>query len=228
MSPANLEEQVDTNKPPIQRKKARRPIRAGAAGHTGPSSAILAGVEDDVVDWNDEEDTSKQAADARNSENPDASDLSQRDLINKPPAFESVPTDKFYLEMEKKFAIQNKNLFEKKQEERIRQLQEAEKKRMLREELKFQISTPRTALKTHKFIKALFLLIQGINIGFLIWQSVLVYTVNINSFTLNLNTSVIAQPEQLPYFYVFRDLALPIHCLSYFFLTICIVDCMDR
>lgn len=225
MSPANLEEQVDPNKPPIQRKKARRPIRAGA-GHTGPSSAILAGVEDDVVDWNDEndEETSKKTADA----NPDASDLSQRDLINKPSGFESVPTDKFYLEMEKKFAIQNKNLFEKKQEERVRQLQEAEKKRMLREELKFQISTPRTALKTHKFLKALFLLIQGINIGFLIWQSVLVYTVNVNSFTLNLNTSVIAQPEQLPYLYVFRDLALPIHCLSYFFLTICIVDCMDR
>lgn len=208
--PIKDDETVDPNKPPQPRKKSRRMVKGA---NFATSSAILAGLEDDVVDIDDE--TKKDG---------EASDLSQRQLIQQP--FESVPTDKFYLEMEKKFTIQNKNRYEKKQEERMRQINEAEMKRKLREELKFQISTPRTALKTHKFLRALFLLIQGVNIGFLIWQAVVIYTVNVSSFNLNLNSQNI--PDQLSYFYVFRDLTMPVHCLSYFFLTICIIDCMDR
>lgn len=218
MQPAPDEEQVDPNKPPQPRKKSRR-IGKPRSGGTLPGSTILAGLEDDVVDMDNEE------AD-RVGGKEEQSDLSQRELIGAPPAFESVPTDKFYLETEKKFAVQNKSQFEKRQEERMRQMMEAEKKRQLKEELKFQISTPRTALKTHRVLRALFLLIEGINIGFLIWQSVVVYSLNHSSFSLQLNSTAI--PDQLSYFYLFQDLALPIHCLSYFFLTICVIDCMDR
>lgn len=221
MSPTNQDEQqiIDPNKPPLQKKRTRRLIRGGGGARNQPgvasSSAILAGVEDDVVDWVDEIDERDEEM-----ENPDLA--SDRKL----PPSQSIPTDKFYLETEKKFAIQNKNLFEKKQEERMKQMYEAEQKRQLKEELKFQISAPRTALKTHKFLRALFLLIEGVSVGFLIWQAVMVHTVNVGSFLLNLNSTSI--PDQLPYVYIFRDLTMPIHCLSYFFLTICIIDCLDR
>lgn len=174
-----------------------------------PSSSILAGLEEDVIEMDGNLSPSMQA------------DASDQDLVNP-----SVPTDKLYLEMEKKFAIQNKSMYEKKLEERMRQFAEAETKRQLKEELKYQISTPRTALKTHKFLRVLFLLIHGLNIGFLVWQAVIAYVVNLNSFTLQLNSTSI--PSQLPYFYLFRDLTMPIQCISYFFLTICIIDCMDR
>lgn len=197
--------------------------------------SMLVGLEEDVVEMTDDnkeprrrnDDDNETPQDQANVNQDQTSPLSQRELLlNNQAKFESVPTDKFYLEMEKKFAIQNKNLFEKRQEERMRQLADAEQKRKLKEELKFQISTPQTALKTHKFIRTVFLLIQGINVGFLIWQAVVAYTLNLNAITLDLNSTSI--PEQFPYFYLYADLAMPIHCLSYFFLTICIVDCMDR
>lgn len=224
----NENEQVGENKPPLQlKKRARRTTRAHADkdGYFSSSVNILAGLEDDVVDWSEDEKARKQRLNIETVENQETSDLSQRDPQDQV-AFSSIPTDKFYLEMEKKFAIQNKGLFEKKLEERVKQLREAEMKRKFKDELKFQISTPRIALKTHKFMRALFLLIQGVNIGFLVWQSVIAYTVDVDSFILPFNSSDV--PKELPYFYVFRDLIMPIHCLSYFFLAICIVDCLDR
>ena len=207
---------MDANKPPQPRKKSRQTV---GGSKTAQSSNILIGFEDDVIDMGDEEPV------RNGTNNQEAANISQRELLNQP-SFVSVPTDKFYLETEKKFTMQNKNLYEKKQEERMRQISESEAKRKIKEELKFQISTPRTALKAHKFLRTLFLLIEGINIGFLIWQAVVAYSVNLSSFTLDLSSTSI--PEQLPYFYIFRDLIMPIHCLSYLFLTICIVDCMDR
>lgn len=208
----------DSNKPHQPKKKSRR-TKSGKNFASNP--AILEGLEDDVIEMREDMRETNLERDQL------ASDISQRELLgqaNQP--FESVPTDKFYLEMENKFTIQNKNLYEKKREERMRQINEAEKNRMLREELKFQISTPKTALKTHKVLRVLFLLIHGINVGFLIWQTIVVYFVNLSAFTLNLNS--VSIPSQFSYFYLYQDITMPIHCLSYFFLTICIVDCMDR
>lgn len=251
----------------LTRRRARRPTIRGGGGGLQQSNRqdignILAGLEDDIVDWDQEEAAKKQRNEASKAETIGAGpqnhlDESNLDDEHRSPidpdnlVLESVPTDKFYLETEKKFAIHNKNLFEKRLEERARQAREAEMKRKFKDELKFQISTPRVALKTHKVMRTLFMLIQGVNIGFLIWQAVIVYAVNVNSFSSLINqltttttttatttttqsdsssssSSSVAAPDQLPLFYFFRDLIMPVHCLTYFFLAICIVDCLDR
>lgn len=221
------EDIIEENKPPKPTKKrVRRSSARSTAGGFRSNATILQGLEEDVIEMDEDLRDPNEPNDTAEEKEQFASDLSQRELINHTRRVESVPTDKFYLELDKKFAMQNKNQYEKRQEERMRQLRELELKRQMKEELKFQISTPRTALKTHKFLRILFLLVNGINAGFLIWQSVAIYFINASDFELKFNATGFS--ADLPLVVLYQNLAMPIQCLSYFFLAICIVDCMDR
>ena len=121
-------------------------------------------------------------------------------------------------------------MYEKKEQERLAQLFEVQLKQKEKEELKYQISTPKTALNTHRFLKVLFLFIHGINVGFQVWQVIALYALNLKNFDLNLNytTSQNVYLNDVELVSLYRSLSMPIHCLSYFFLTICIIDTMDK
>lgn len=159
--------------------------------------------------------------------------LSERELLGNESSdniAKSVPTDKFYLELEKKFEIRNKQLFEKREQERLRTLFDAQLKQKQKEELKYQISTPKTALMTHKFLKVIFLFFHGVNVGFQIWQTIIIYFLNLTQSKINYAYSEQqgSNVASFSLFLLFENLTMPIHCLSYFFLAICIVDTMDR
>ena len=138
----------------------------------------------------------------------------------------SVPTDKYYLELEKRFAIQNKNVFARREQERLRMISEAEASERLREQLKFQISTTRTALYTHKILRAFFLLVQGLNVGFQVWHAIIIYLIQLSNFSLKSSDSALT--NMFEFFILFQGITMPVHCISYFLLVVCLVDTMDR
>ncbi len=204
---------------------------------THPSHTnILRGLEEDVVDYEDE------------SSNRDAN--SNRELLSAAPAgslvkdddmmsanyagnftsiVKSVPTDKFYLELTKKFASQNKSVFERHEQERARMLAQAKLKQRQREQLRYQISTPRTALYTHVFLRFIFLFLQGINSGIQVLNAVFAYLIYSSKFNLiaYVNPGYLAA-NSFNFFVLIESLTMPVHCVSYFLLVVCMVDAMDR
>jgi hypothetical protein len=192
---------VGPQKPPHVRKKRRARERSAPSNL---KSSMLNGLEEDIMEMTNKNDLNKSQT-YRSEEN----------LIK------SVPSDKFYLELEKKFAAKKKEQYQKQEEDRLRQQFEYMFKQKQKEEQRYQISTPKTALNVHRLLRTIFLFIHGINVGFQFWQIVCVYFVRIDANQLNFN---IVEPLLA----LFQDLIMPIHCLSYLFLTICIVDSMDR
>ena len=201
--------------------------------------SYLEGLEEDVIELEDEDIDPEQ----QSSQQP--SDTSQRGLLDDKADkvssqdngfnFKSTPTDKFYLELEKKFAIQKKELYEKRKQERLAQNYEQQLKELQREDQKYQISTPRTALFTHRVIRTFCLFVHGINVGFQFWQVLVIYLLNATPFSVDKTLDTFANDRYYtflagltPIFVLYQNLALPFHCLSYLFLTICIVDSMDR
>ncbi len=213
----NLEAEKD--KPPTGQKTRKRVKKQQDFRYT---PAILEGLEEDIVDMDEEETETKEDSN-RSDKDQSLPDLSQKENLIK-----SVPTDKFYLELEKKFAIQNKQLYEKKEQERLAQLFEVQLKQKEKEELKYQINTPKVALNTHKFLRAVFLFIHGINIGFQLWQVVTLYTIELTDFNIKYDVGNDTNVKEFQLASLFQNLTMPIHCLSYFFLTLCIIDTMDR
>ena len=170
----------------------------------------------------------EEEADTKEDSNRSDKDQSLPDLSQKENLIKSVPTDKFYLELEKKFAIQNKLLYEKKEQERLAQLFEVQLKQKEKEELKYQINTPKVALNMHKFLRVIFLFIHGINVGFQLWQVVTLYTLELTDFKIKFEVGNETNVKEFQLASLFQNLTMPIHCLSYFFLTLCIIDTMDR
>jgi hypothetical protein len=204
----------DHKKPPVKKRsrKSTKPVLS--------NPVILNGLEDDIVNAEDEENEPKESQ----ADKDFSSDRSQKPLVGfvnaTPIIIKSTPTDKYYLELEKRFQIQQKNIYEKREEmERLTQY-ELEMKLKQREELKYQIRTPRTALKCHKLIRLLVLFVHGLNCGFQFWNAAVINL----AFTAN----VVTDYTNSPIFDIFRSLILPVHCLSYFFIALCIVDIMDR
>lgn len=214
--------QANESKPPQGKKRTQK---SRASNTFIPNVGILEGLEDDIIEMEEEK---KYASDRDQF----ASDLSQRELLNNnnENMVKSVPTDKFYLELENKFAIQNKQMYEKRENERLAQLFESQLKQKQKDDLRYQISTPRTALYTHKFLRLIFLFINGLNVGFQGWHAILIYFLNTYDFKLNtsIDSTQSLTSNELSLMILFENLTMPIHCLSYFFLVICIVDCMDR
>jgi hypothetical protein len=132
-----------------------------------------------------------------------------------------MPTDKYYLETDNKFEIQPKQVYEKRVALKHQNEIETEFKIRQKEEMKYQILTPKISLNTHKFLRIIFLFIHGINVGTQFWQAVIIYSLNYLNFNNQISSSVAV-------FWVFKNLSLPFHCLSYFLLTLCIIDIMDR
>ena len=230
---------VDSKKPPLQsaatrqRRAGKRPL--GNTNVVSTTPALLEGLEEDIVEVAGESGSTsaaKSSAAAAQSASADQSSSSTTDMQAQLLAGESksVPTDAFYLELEKKFAMQSKQLFEKRERERLAQLFDEQLRLKRRDELRYQISTPRTALKTHAFLRCLFLFVHGLNVGFQFWQIVTFYTLNLDHMTLTYNyTSDQARyVDAMKLASLYKNISLPIHCISYFFLTICIVDAMDR
>jgi len=207
-------------------EKKQRKKKVGPRASSNPS--FLQGLEDDIV--NDDE--YEERGSEREAKDHVGSDNSRKGLMVDLPANiirKSMPTDKYYVEYEKKFEGQSKVVYEKKVETRKQREIEFDFKQKQKDEQKFQILTPRTALNTHKLLRTIFLYVHGINVGFQFWQAVVVSFLNYNTndqvFTTAANDSI---STTFPMFYTFQNLALPIHCISYFFITICIIDCMDR
>jgi hypothetical protein len=219
----------------------------------------LEGLEEDVIEMdekerkfrresavgNDEDDDDddgyKVKTKSKNKNDADENDNDENHLLNNNNnknavlKSNSVPTDKFYLELEKKFAIQNKLVYEKREQERLQTLFAAQLRQKQKEELKYQISTPKTALLTHRFLRLIFLFVHGINVGFQLWQAILVWILNTSDFKVNTSkyTSYLASVDSqydasVSIFILFKKLTMPIHCITYLFVTICIVDTMDR
>ena len=102
-------------------------------------------------------------------------------------------------------------------------------KQKQKEEQKFQISTPKTALNTHRLLRKIFLFIQGINVGFQFWQIIVIFFNSSSQFEYKQNQGYVNNITGIkPLFLFFEKLTLPIHSISYFFLTICIIDTIDR
>lgn len=205
------------NLPPIG-KKLTKNRKANFVSNPG----YLDGLEDDIIEMNEE---IKENAD------PSGSDLSQRELLNQN-VTKSVPTDSFFLEVEKKFAIQKKEIYEKRQNERLAQLFEEQLKQKQKEEQKYQLNTGKTALYTHKVLRNIFLFFHGLNVGFQFWQALTSFFLNVADLKFQVAPTILANSAfdsiNFVLFIVFENLSMPLHCLSYFFLTICIVDTMDR
>jgi len=155
---------------------------------------ILAGFEEDIVEMDEQkaqkmspldEDYETNKESQRSTDKEDHS--SQKELLsakeNDANVLKSVNTDKFYLELEKKFIAQRKQEYEKREEERRLQLFAAQLKQQEKEEQKHEISTPKTALYTHSFLRVLFLIFHGLNVGFQCWQALLVYLLHLSDFT---------------------------------------------
>ena len=178
--------------------------------------AILEGLEEDIVDTNDNE---TEASSGRVSDTGQKSLIKQNDNFNY--SRKSMPVDKYFLETDNKFEIQPKQIYERRIQNQQRTELEAALKIKQKEELKYQILTPKISLNAHKFLRIIFLFIHGINVGTQFWQTVAIYCLNYLDFYNQSSISVAL-------FWVFKNLALPYHCLSYFFLTLCIIDVMDR
>ena len=147
----------------------------------------------------------------------------------------SVPTDKFYLELEKKFTIQNKQVYEKREQERLQQIFASQLRQKQKEELRYQISTPKTALLTHRFLRLIFLFVHGLNVGFQVWQTVVIWTLSTSQFKVDTTAypSYVASTHSqynasFFLFALYEKLTMAVQCISYFFVVICIVDTMDR
>lgn len=211
------EKTKNSSLPPIEKKtiKTRKTNFASNPGY-------LEGLEDDIIEMNEEK---------KDSAYPSGSDLSQRELLNQS-IIKSVPTDNFFLEIEKKFAIQKKEIYEKRQNERLAQLFEEQLKQKQKEEQKYQLNTGKTALYTHKVLRNIFLVFHGLNVGFQFWQTLVAFLLNVKEFKFEIEPSILENNVfnsiNFFLFIVFKNLSMPLHCLSYFFLTICIVDTMDR
>jgi hypothetical protein len=190
------------------------------------SSSILFGIEDDVIE-SDETNSNKKEnhqLDVKSGgpeqskpitdRNNDGFDDEDEGISGIEYKYKSIPTDKFYLELEKKFAIQNKEQFEKREQERLANLFEYQLKMKRKEELRYQISTPKVALRVHRFLRIIFLFIHGINVGFQISNVIITNLLKIDGST--------------DIFDVYQNISMPIHCISYLFLTLCIVDSIDR
>ena len=202
-------------KPPQARRKTKK------AKNFQSNINILEGLEEDVIEM--EEEYGDESRHRQEKEN-NTIDNSQTDLINNnyDNFLKSAPTENFYLELEKKFAKQKKEIYEKKEQERLRQQFDVQLKQKQKEDLKYQISTPHTALNAHKFLRMLALCVHGINVGFQFWNVIIIYLLDITKFTPN-------QAQQFnPFMILYDQLIMPVQCLSYFFLTICIIDSMDR
>jgi hypothetical protein len=235
-SQANLrvnDDQANNNAANTTNKKKKKRILMN--NNYISNSNFLTGLEDDIIDMDDEdyeEDNNNNKTDS-NRELITPSSKNQIEILNENDstntAVKSVPTDKFYLELSKKFTIQNKQMFEKKEQERLRMLNETRLKQKQKEELKYEISTPRIALYTHKILRAIFLFVQGINVGYHAWNVIVIYLINEQEF--NYQIEMDQEIKKLPFvmfFLLFERLAMPIHCISYFLLAISIVDAMDR
>jgi hypothetical protein len=203
---------------------------------------ILAGFEEDIVEMDEQKAQKMSQGDEEyetNKESQRSTDKedhsSQRELLgvkeNDANALKSVNTDKFYLELEKKFIAQRKQEYEKREEERRLQIFAAQLKQQEKEEQKYEISTPKTALYTHSFLRVLFLIFHGLNVGFQCWQALVVYLLHLSDFALNDFDNSQSKPDIIKSFsliLLFKNLVQPIHCVSYLILTVCIVDAMDR
>lgn len=243
---ADLGEQRTSKKPPRAAKKGQLNTKID---NFVSNVAYLQGLEEDVVNYDDEPDENDESTtrNQQSSSDQQQSDISQKDLLDTSEKddkgggdasesyYKSTPTDKFYLEQEKKFATQKKELYEKRKQERLAQMFEIQLRELQREDLKYQISTPRTALYTHKFLRAIFLFVHGLNVGFQFWQVILIYFLNAAPFVVDktkdtkFNDFYYTYLSTLsPLLTLYQNLAMPFQCLSYFFLVICIVDCMDR
>ncbi len=228
------EKKVVTDLPPLESSRKSLQSKRKASRQTNnfkiqamPNNYILEGLEEDIIEMGEENDKklgrSKETLDRSERRGSEAS----MNTLNP----RSVPTDKFYLELEKKFAIQNKELYEKKEQERLRQEFQWQLKQKQKEEQRYQISTPKTALSTHKLLRKIFLFLQGINVGFQLWQIILIFFNSSSQFVKNTtktNVNSFSAAEISNTIIFFEKLTLPVHSLSYFFLTICIVDTIDR
>lgn len=117
--PKENDEEVVKSRPPHAKKTGnRKKSRTNNFKVQALSNNyMLQGLEEDIIEM-DENDSSPKQADSKGSEK-----LGSNASIKEPQndmLLKSIPTDKFYLELEKKFAIQNKELYEKKEEERLR------------------------------------------------------------------------------------------------------------
>ena len=115
------EERV-TNRPPVSSRRGagakKKSQRNNFKVQALSNNFMLQGLEEDIIEM-DEEETVKNSKENVNASDRRGSDSSMKDL-GENNLLKSVPTDKFYLELEKKFAVQNKELFEKKEQERLR------------------------------------------------------------------------------------------------------------
>lgn len=211
------EKTTNSSLPPIQKKntKARKTNFSSNPGY-------LEGLEDDIIEMNE---------DKKDSAYPSGSDLSQRELLNQS-VIKSVPNENFFLEVEKKFAIQKKEIYEKRQNERLAQLFEDQLKQKQKEEQKYQLNTGKTALITHRVLRHIFLFFHGLNVGLQFWQTLIVFLLSVEEIKFEIGPSILENNVfnsiNFILFIAFKNLSMPLHCLSYFFLTICIVDTMDR
>ena len=222
-----------TERPPQGRKEANKKKSQRTNNfkiQALSNNYMLEGLEEDVIEMDDDELEGRTDKDSNRTELLDRRQSDPRELANNKNPLKSVPTDKFYLELEKKFAIQNKEIYEKREQERLRQEFEWQLKQKQKEELKYQISTPKTALNAHKFLRKIFLFVHGLNAGFQFWLLIIIFFLNYAQFTyksnLYTNNPNLLDISLLMIF--LENLTMPMHSLSYFFLALCIVDSIDR
>jgi hypothetical protein len=209
----------ETNLSPKAKKTRKSSPTKGKRKRTNARDSnpnFLKGLEDDIVD--DIEETSNRSQQTRRAL------LSEDDSLILPK--KSQPTDKYYVEYGRRFEEQNKIDFEKKEElRRQRELELAQRERE-RQELKYQILTPKIALNVHKLLSIVFLFIHGINVGYQFWHAIVINTLDTNGNTsVNVNSTNVTMSD---IFLTFKSLALPSNCVSYLFITLCLIDSMDR
>lgn len=229
--PAVGDNNASTDLPPSGLKRKRR--RATSTVNFESKLEILDGLEEDVVEIVNEDEMHTGRTESHRELLPLGVmeyDVASQNLGGGN-GVKSVPTDKLYLELDRKFTIQSKQMYEKKEKERQKVMEEEQARLKRREELKYQISTTRTALFTHKVLSSIFLFLQGINAGFQVWMAVIIYLINYKKFDLTgeyADNPFYSNNTNYEFFSLFESITQPSHCLSYFLLVVCIIDCMDR
>jgi hypothetical protein len=218
-SPSKQSDTQISNKPPRMKRQRNR-----KSDLITSNTNILEGLEEDVIEMDGyDKDTSQKELINNNDPTTTTTTTPTENYVK------SVPTDKFYLELERKFEIQKKELYEKREQERLRVQFDWQLKQKQKESQKYQISTPRYALRTHKFLRTFFLFIHGLNVGYQFWHLIIIFLSNYNAFKIVSNyTNGLDLSNLSKMLIFFENLTMPIHCLNYFLLTICIVDSIDR
>ncbi|KAL8602011.1 hypothetical protein ACOMHN_008502 [Nucella lapillus] len=123
------------------------------------------------------------------------------------PILTSQPTDKIFIETNRGFKGYTKAQLTKRAQQEKEEKESTEPDRPIRTTLEFGLST-------HTVFKTVCLFLHGMTAGLALWQVVVVY--------------ILSQHSDQDFLQHYRVLALPVQCVFYLLLALCVISACDR